>query len=98
MGVGAPRLFRSACVLDPHPIFLINSPAVRPLAFLRKLKPPTTDQKPGHRPLSFSSGGDLGGPRAVVSALVFWSKNHLHFDCQNLEKTKVLGGQNGFKN
>ena len=60
---------------------------------MRKLLPPTTDQKPGHRPLSFSSGGDLGSYRAVVFRLFFVAKNHLHFYCQNLEKTMVFGGQ-----
>ena len=75
-----------------------NSPGQRPRACLRKFRAPTTDQKPGHRPLSFSSGGDLGGYRAVVFRLFFVAKNHLHFYCQNLEKTMVFGGQNGIEN
>ena len=77
---------------------LINSPGQRPRACLRKFRAPTTDQKPGHRPLSFSSGGDLGGYRAVIFRLFFVAKNHLHFYCQNLEKTMVFGGQNGIEN
>jgi len=40
----------------------------------------------------------LGGDRAGGFRLFFWSKNHLHFYCQNLQKTMVLGDQNGSKN
>ena len=52
----------------------------------------------GQRPLSFSSGGDLGGAFAAVSVHFYVAKNHLHFYNQNLENTKVWGSQNGSKN
>ena len=36
----------------------------------------------------------MGGGFAGAFAYFYVAKNHLHFYCQNLEKTKVLGGQN----
>ena len=61
----------------------------------------TTNHRPkttGQRPLSFSSGGDLGGFRTGTSALEICLIFDIDFDCQNLEKTMVWGGPNGAKN
>ena len=49
-------------------------------------------------PLSFSSGGDLGGAFAGAFVYFYVEKKHLHFYSQNLEKTKVWGSQNGSPN
>ena len=48
--------------------------------------------------MSFSSGEDLGGDRTLVSLLEICLIFDIDFDCQNLEKAMVLGGQNGSKN
>ena len=50
-----------------------------------------TNQKPGQRPLSFSSGGDLGGFRIVIFGHFDVAKNDLLFYSQKPEKNGKLG-------